>query len=150
MLPASLPRSQSDPNLPLAANRDAAVAFDAIVETYDESYGLLTLRIEGGQLLVPAPPFAKGAHRRLRIAASDVSLLAEPQQPSSILNALQARVVTRRPVGENELIVVLGLGPDGAGARLLSRISRRSWERLGLVEGMPIWAQIKGVSLAHK
>jgi len=58
--------------------------------------------------------------------------------------------VTRRPIGENELIVVLGLGPDGAGARLLSRISLRSWERLGLVEGMPFWAQIKGVSLADK
>jgi molybdate transport system ATP-binding protein len=141
---------QSDPNLPLAVNRDAAVAFDAVVEGYDETYGLLALRIEGGQLLVPASPLAKGAHRRLRIAASDVSLLVEPQQPSSILNALQACIVTRRPIGENELIVVLGLGSDGAGARLLSRITRRSWERLGLVEGGSIWAQIKGVSLAHK
>jgi molybdate transport system ATP-binding protein len=141
---------QSDPHLPLAANRDAAVSFDAIVEDYDETYGLLALRVEGGQLLVPAPPFAKGARHRLRIAASDVSLLAQPQQPSSILNALPARIVACKPMRENEMIVVVGLGVDGAGARLLSRITRRSWDRLGLVEGRSIWAQIKGVSLAHK
>ena len=139
---------QSDPNLPLAVNREAAVAFDAIVAGYDACYGLIALTIEGGRLLVPAPPSATGAHRRLRIAASDVSLLAEPQQPSSILNALPARIVTRRPIGENEMIVVVGLGSDGAGARLLSRITRRSWERLELAEGKPVWAQIKGVSLA--
>ena len=141
---------QSDPHLPLAANRDAAVSFDAIVAGYDEAYGLLALRIEGGQLWVPAPPSAKGAQHRLRIAASEVSLLAQPQQPSSILNALPARIVARKPMGENEVIVVVGLGVDGAGARLLSRITRRSWDGLGLVEDKLIWAQIKGVSLAHK
>jgi len=48
------------------------------------------------------------------------------------------------------MIVVVGLGIDGAGARLLSRITRRSWDVLGLIEGKSIWAQIKGVSLAHK
>ena len=141
---------QSDPDLPLAANREATVAFDAIVDGYDEAYGLLALRIDGGQLLVPAPRHAKGARRRLRIAASDVSLLTEPQRASSILNALPGRVVARRPIGENEMIVVVGLGIDGAGARLLSRITRRSWDVLGLIEGKSIWAQIKGVSLAHK
>jgi molybdate transport system ATP-binding protein len=141
---------QSDTTLPLARNRDAAVNFDAIVEHYDEAYGLLALRIDGGELFVPAAPFAVGLHRRLRIAASDVSLLVEPQQPSSILNALRARILTRGLIGENEMIVVLGLGPDGSGARLLARITRRSWERLGLAEGKSVWAQVKGVSLAHK
>jgi len=146
----TLAAMQSDPHLPLAANRDAAVSFDAVVAGYDATYGLLALHIEGGELLVPALPFAKGARRRLRIAASDVSLLAEAQQPSSILNALPARVVARSPLGNNEMIVVVGLGVDGAGARLLSRITRRSWDLLGLVEGKSVWAQIKGVSLAHK
>ncbi len=141
---------QSDPDLPLAINREAAVNFDAIVEGYDAAYGLLSLKIDGGLLMVPAARFAEGTHRRLRIAASDVSLLIEPQQPSSILNSLRARIVARRLIGDNEMIVVLGLGPDGAGARLLARITRRSWEKLNLREGMDLWAQVKGVSLAHK
>ncbi len=141
---------QSDPELPLAINRDAAVNFDAVVTNYDAAYGLLSLRIDGGELVVPAAPFARGAHRRLRIAASDVSLLVSPQQRSSILNALPVRVIARRPIGENEMIVVLGLGLEGAGAQLLARVTRLSWDRLELQEGKDIWAQVKGVSLAHK
>jgi molybdate transport system ATP-binding protein len=141
---------QGDPNLPLAASRDAAVNFDAVVVDHDPSYGLLTLDVAGGRLRVPAAAHPPGTHRRLRIAAGDVSLLVEPQQRSSILNALPARVVTRRPIGENEMIVVLALGADGAGARMLARITRRSWDTLGLREGMDVWAQVKGVSLAHK
>ena len=141
---------QSDPDLPLAINREAAVNFDAIVESYDEEYGLLSLKVDGGRIMVPAARFAAGAHRRLRIAASDVSLLVEPQQPSSILNSMRARIVARRLIGDNEMIVVLGLGADGAGARLLARITRRSWDKLKLREGMELWVQVKGVSLAHK
>jgi molybdate transport system ATP-binding protein len=141
---------QRDPNLPLAINRQAAVNVDAIVDGYDFHYGLLSLKIDGGRLQVPAACFPEGTRRRLRIAASDVSLLVETQQKSSILNALQARVLARRPIGDNEMIVVLGLGPEGAGARLLARITRRSWEHLDLSEGMDAWAQVKGVSLAHE
>jgi molybdate transport system ATP-binding protein len=44
---------------------------------------------------------------------------------------------------------VLGLGEDGAGDRILARITRRSWERLGLVEGASVHAQIKSVALSR-
>ena len=63
---------QSDPSLPLAGTREAAVSLDATVEAHDAAYGLLTLRVAGGRLLVPAPPVAAGKRQRLRIAASDV------------------------------------------------------------------------------
>ena len=146
----ALSELQGDPNLPLATSRDAAVNLDAIVVEHDPAYGLLTLDVEGGRLRVPAAPHRAGTRRRLRIAAGDVSLLVEPQQRSSILNALPARVAARKPIGENEMIVVLTLGANDAGARILARITRRSWETLGLREGMDVWAQVKGVSLAHK
>jgi molybdate transport system ATP-binding protein len=141
---------QSDPSLPLAAARDAAVSVDAITEAYDATYGILTLRIDGGRLLVPASPVAAGERRRLRIAASDVSLAREPPKASSILNVLSARIVSRTLVGQNEIIVVLTPTADGGGARLLARITRRSWEQLGLSDGMSVFAQVKGVSLALK
>jgi hypothetical protein len=40
---------QSDPSLPLAGGREAAVTFDA----YDASYGLAVLRIDGGEFAIP-------------------------------------------------------------------------------------------------
>jgi molybdate transport system ATP-binding protein len=140
---------QSDPALPLAGARDAAVSFDAIVEAYDATYGILTLQIDGGQLLVPGSRLVAGERRRLRIAAGDVSLAREPPEASTILNVLPARIVSSTPVGAGEIIAVLALRSDGSGARLLARVTHRSWDQLGLAEGMPIHAQVKGVSLAR-
>ena len=44
---------------------------------------------------------------------------------------------------------MLGLGTDGTGSRLLARVTRRSWEQLGLAEGRSLYAQIKSVALAR-
>ena len=145
-----LTKLQSDPSLPLAAARDAAVGLDAMVDGYDETYGLLALHIDGGRLLVPAAPVAVGQIRRIRISAGDVSLALVPPDHSSILNVFPARIVSLSNVDEREVIVVLALGYSGDGARLLARITRRSTERLGLKAGKSVFAQLKGVSLALK
>jgi molybdate transport system ATP-binding protein len=138
---------QSDPSLPLASARDAAVSLDATVEAHDAAYGLLTLRVAGGRLLVPAPPVAAGKRQRLRIAASDVSLARAAPDASSILNVLPARIVSKSMLGHGEVIVVLALGANGSGAQLLARITLRSWDLLGLAEGLNVFAQVKSVSL---
>ena len=138
---------QSDPALPLASTREAAVSLDGEVEAYDESYGLLTLRVDGGRLRVPAPPVAIGKRQRLRIAASDVSLARTAPQASSILNVMPARIASRSWLGDGEVIVVLALRSDGGGTQLLARITRQSWDMLGLAEQMSVFAQVKGVSL---
>jgi len=139
---------QSDPALPLATARDAAVGLDAVVTAVDAAYGLATLAVAGGTFIVPAGAgTAIGERRRLRIAAGDVSLAREPPGPSTILNVLETRILTAQ-TGGDEVTAVLGLGRDGAGARILARVTRRSFERLGLAEGMAVYAQIKSVALA--
>jgi molybdate transport system ATP-binding protein len=138
---------QSDPSLPLALAREAAVSLDATVEAYDEAYQLLTLRVDGGLLQVPAPAIAPGKRQRLRIAASDVSIARTAPDTSSILNVLPARIVSKSMPGHGEVIVVLALGADGRGAELLARITLRSWDQLGLADAMNVYAQVKGVSL---
>ncbi len=140
---------QSDPNLPLARTRGAAVSFEAKVEAYDKPYGLLSLGVDGVQFLVPSREISIGQVRRIRVAASDVSLALELPQSTTILNILKARILTHSPVSENEVLVVLRPGAEENPARLLARITRRSWQRLGLSDGQIVWAQVKGVSLAH-
>jgi molybdate transport system ATP-binding protein len=141
---------QSDPSLPLAATRDAAVSLDATVEAYDDRYGLMTLAVRGGRFLVPGPPGVGGARRRLRILAGDVSLALVPPQASTILNALPARILSATPIGEHEIVVVLGLRSEGTGDRLLARVTQRSWDQLGLTEGTAVHAQVKGVALVQE
>ena len=138
---------QSDPSLPLARARDAAVSLDGVIEGRDDLYGLLTLAVRGGRFTVPAPAARIGERRRIRVIAGDVSLAREPPAPSSILNVLAARIVSGKPVDSDELIVVLALGLDGEGARLLSRVTRKSWEQLGLAPGTGVHAQVKAVAL---
>jgi molybdate transport system ATP-binding protein len=58
------------------------------------------------------------------------------------------RIASAARLGENEILAVLSLDPKGRGARLLARVTRRSWDRLGLTEGMEVYAQIKSVALA--
>jgi molybdate transport system ATP-binding protein len=139
---------QSDPSLPLAAARDAAVSFEGVVQASDEAYGLVALKIRGCVLMAPAPPAPVGERRRIRVIASDVSLTREPPAPSSILNILPARIVSMKPLDTNEVVVVVALGSDGSGARLLSRVMRKSWVELGFAEGMKVYAQVKAVALA--
>ena len=101
----------------------------------------------GGRFVAPAPPAPIGEHRRIRIVARDVSLAREPPGPSSILNILPGRVVSAKPVESNEMLAVVALGPEGRGARLLSRLTRKSWDQLGLAEGAAVYAQVKAVAL---
>jgi molybdate transport system ATP-binding protein len=139
---------QSDPLLPLAMARDAAVSLVGVIEAHEPRYGLLTLSVRGSRFIVPAPPATIGERRRIRVIADDVSLAREPPGPSSILNVLPARVVSMKPVDTNEIVAVVALGAEGDGARLFSRVTRKSWEQLGLVEGVNVHAQVKAVALA--
>jgi molybdate transport system ATP-binding protein len=139
---------QSDPALPLAVARDAAVTLDGVIAAHDGGYGLLTLNVRGGSLIVPSAPVAIGERRRVRVIAGDVSLARDKPGLSSILNVLSARIVSAKPVDADEIVAVLALGADGLGARLLSRLTRKSWEALGLAEGMGVHAQVKAVALA--
>jgi molybdate transport system ATP-binding protein len=139
---------QSDPALPLGAARDAAVSLNGIVEAHDATYGLLTLAVRGGRFVVPAPSAPAGERRRIRLVAGDVSLARDTPAASSILNVLPARVVSHAIAGDNEVVASIALGADGQGERLLSRLTRKSWETLGISDGAFVHAQVKAVALA--
>jgi molybdate transport system ATP-binding protein len=139
---------QSDPTLPLVKARDAAVSLDATVELYDPRYGLITLAVNGGRFIFPAPRGNPGERRRVRVVAGDVSLALEPPSSSTILNSLPARILSKTAVGDHELVAVLSLGASGEGERVLARVTRRSWDQLGLAEGQSVHAQVKSVALA--
>jgi molybdate transport system ATP-binding protein len=137
----------SNPALPLALTKEAAVSLDAVVLSYDEKYGLAILEVDGGRFTAPMPSAPIGSRRRLTIAASAVSLAREPPRATTVLNILPATILSATPAGEHEIVVLLGLGPEGSGSHLLARITRRSWDDLGLAVGIVVYAQVKGVAL---
>ena len=142
-----LPDLQSDPALPLAAARDAAVSLDARVADYDAEYVLATLRIDGAHLIVPGVGSPPGSHHRVRIAAGDVSLSRTLVADTTILNWLPVRIEAVKPADSRQMIVVLRTA-RGEGAKLLARVTHQSWDRLAFEPGQDVYALVKSVSLA--
>ncbi|MGJ4951936.1 molybdenum ABC transporter ATP-binding protein [Bradyrhizobium sp. HKCCYLS20291] len=145
-----LSKLQADLALPLALSRDAAVSLDATVLAQDAVDGMATLVVAGGHFLVPAEPLAAGTHRRLRVLADDVSLAVDAPSRSTIVNVLRVKILEIRSQSDHRVTALLGLGEDGQGARLLSRVTQRSWNELGLQTGLAVYAQVKGVALVRR
>ena len=140
---------QADPALPIARMPEAGATLPAVVEGHDEAYGLTLLGLDGGRLLVPGALGNVGTRRRVRIAASDVSLARHPQTGSTILNVLPARIVAAERHDDVQVMAVVALGDGGQGARMLARVTRKSWDALELAPGQDVFAQIKGVALVQ-
>lgn len=140
---------QSDPALPLVSAPEAAVVLDGMIDHVDDDYALTTFSIPGGMLVAAGLQGAPGTHRRLRIAASDVSFTRMQPEQTTILNVLPAVVLAIRPRGEGPQVdVIAALGADGSGAQIIGRITRKSLQALDLAEGASVFAQIKGVAIA--
>jgi len=98
----------------------------------------------GAQLHLPRQSSAPDTDIRLRIRARDVSLCLSEPGDSSILNILPATVVAlANATDQGSRTVKLEM----AGDVLLARVSEYSVQKLGLVAGMSVYAQIKSVSL---
>lgn len=146
-----LAEMQARPDLPLARLPEAAVTLAASVLDHDPVYGITRFAVSGATLLAPGDFGPPGTPHRVRIAASDVALVKDPPAATSILNMPPARILSAE-TGDGSATgmttILLALGAEGEGARILARITRRSWDLLGLAPGQPIFAQIKGVALA--
>jgi len=129
--------------LPFAARDGAATVLDLRVGGYDESYGLTLCGAPPLSLIVPGRLGHVGEQIRLRVRASDVSLVRAPT-PSSILNLLPARILAADIQPGPHVLVALEVGE----ARLLARITRKSWDHLGLAPGQEVFAQVKAEALA--
>ncbi|MGA7594211.1 MAG: molybdenum ABC transporter ATP-binding protein [Gallionella sp.] len=131
-------------DLPTAHLDDAGAVIEAAVAQQDETYHLTRVDFPGGQLWVGKVEQPFGSRVRARVLARDVSIATQPPQGSSINNILNARIEEIRDEGPDRVIVRMKVGDSHV---LLSRITRRSRDHLGLVAGMDVCAQVKSVAL---
>jgi len=145
----ALANIQSDPNLPLAAYHDSAVSLEGSLVDYDAHFGIAKFEVHGAFLNVPSSAIEIGVKRRLKVYASNVSLSLENIKSSTIENLIPVCIIGMKETNPFQVTVVLGLGRQGDGAHILARITRRSWETLGLSINTSLYAQIKAVSLVR-
>lgn len=131
-------------DLPTAHLDDAGAVIEAKVAVHDEAYHLTRLDFSGGSLWVSRMKRAAGSPVRARVLARDVSIATAAPHGSSISNILAARIAGILDEGPDRVILRLTVGSEHI---VLSRITRRSRDQLGLVPGMEVFAQVKSVAL---
>ena len=131
-------------DLPLAHLDDAGVVIDTVIGNHDTAYHLTRLDFSGGSLWVSKLDRVMGAAVRARVLARDVSVATMRPQHSSITNVLLSRIADIQDAGLDRVNLRLAAGE---GTVLLSRITRRSRDQLGLAVGMEVYAQVKSVAL---
>ena len=112
----------------------------------DERGGRVTLTFEGGELIVPRLEVSIGERVRARIRARDVSLSVQRPTEVSILNILPGRVTLIDDETGPVVDVQLAVGS----ATFTSRITRRSFQQLGIHSGQELYALIKAVSFDQR
>ena len=131
-------------DLPTAHLDNAGAVIEAAVAVHDETYHLSRLDFSGGCLWVSKVEHDVGSVVRARVLARDVSIATAVPQGSSITNILAARITEIQEEGQDRVNLRLAVGGEHI---LLSRITRRSRDQLGLAVGMEIFAQVKSVAL---
>ena len=131
-------------DMPTAHLDDAGAVIEAGVAVQDEAYHLTRLDFSGGSLWVSRVERAIGSRVRARVLARDVSIAIAAPQGTSISNILEARIDEIRDEGADRVNLRLTVGESQV---LLSRITRRSRDQLGLMPGMDVFAQVKSVAL---
>ncbi|WP_428775663.1 molybdenum ABC transporter ATP-binding protein ModC [Vibrio sp.] len=126
--------------------------FDAHIIEHNIAYGLTKVSLcENTSLWIQKIDANEAERIRLQIRASDVSIVLHPSKQSSIRNVLPATVVKiERQVSGNykhSVSVKLQLCSDCV---LTATVTQWAVDELGLAEGMAVFAQIKGVSVAQK
>ena len=131
-------------DLPLAHLEAAGSILDGEIVEHDAQLHLTYVAIPGGRLVLSRRSAPLGRHVRVRIDARDVSLALRPPELSSILNVLAGRVLDvsadRDP---SQRLVRVEVGSRV----LLSRVTLRSVQQLGITPGLVLYAQVKSVAL---
>ncbi len=135
----------SDPGLaPALGAREIGAILQGRVARRDPD-GLATVRLSGGEVVLPGDGLVVGETVRIRIAATDVTLAMARPERISALNVLETTIAAARPGRGPGMIVALRFGDD----QLLARITRRSGEALGLAPGQRCFAIVKSISVAR-
>ncbi len=136
----------SDLTLPLSQQQNSGVIIECSAEQYDQQYQLHKLNLGNGLHLWASGSNANTKAQtkmRIRVYAKDVSITLQAATNSSILNILPATIIAISDVKNGQAIIKLNCDNH----LLLSRVTAKSIQQLGLIVGKPVFAQIKGIAL---
>ncbi|MDO8828092.1 molybdenum ABC transporter ATP-binding protein [Methylophaga sp.] len=131
-------------DLPIQLTDKAGIIVETTITEIQQQWHLAFASFDGGGIWVRDMNFVIGRQVRFRIMASDISISLSQETDSSISNMLPAKVEELCP-GEHPAITIARLK---VGANfLLSRLTNRSLDSLGIKVGDKVWAQVKSAAI---
>jgi molybdate transport system ATP-binding protein len=127
---------------PLTGKFDAGAVLLTKVHSYDEKYGLTNLSFGGGVLRVTGTNLPIGLTVKAHIRARDVSLMLNRPKKTSVLNIFEGKIIE---IGDKQGAQI-DLKID-IGSPLLARITRKSFDELGLSVGTNVFTMLKAVAI---
>ena len=128
---------------PLSPLIDVGAILDCEFHGFDARHNLSELRIGVHPMWVRGDLSSPSGVIRIQIPARDVTLAKQIPKDTSILNCLPTDIVELKATPDGSVFVEL----DCVGQRLRSRITKLSAERMGLAQGLRVYALIKSVAL---
>jgi len=128
---------------------ERAALFEVVVLRHEAEFELSAVAGPFGEMYLPRVQAGVGERVRIRVAARDVSLGLVSEERSSILNELPCRVIDLTRLSGGQMLVRLAPRGEKEEAHLLSLITWKSAEVLGIHAGLEVFARVKGVSLAQ-
>ncbi len=133
-------------DLPVHLGDDVGALVTGTVAGCDKAWGLCQLALPGGMLWVAHTGEPPGTPLRVRILARDVSVTLVHATGTSIQNHLPCVVAQLAPDAAGHQVLVR---LNASGTPIVARLTARAAHQLQLQPGMPVWAQIKAVSLVR-
>jgi molybdate transport system ATP-binding protein len=128
----------------LAQDDQAGVVLPCTVAERQSAWQLARMDFDGGSLWTRDSGHLLGQSVRVQVLARDVSLALSEATDSSVANHLagvvQALAADVHPANQLALVRV-------GSVLLMSRLTRRSADRLGLKAGQRVWVQVKAVAV---
>lgn len=134
----------NQPSISVAADRrEAGSLVEGTVERHDPKHRLTTIAFKSGRIYVSGAEIAAGKAVRVHILAKDVMLSTVRPEQLSALNILEGTIsaISADQAGTVDVQV------DCQGTPVLARITELSREKLGLRQGIRVFAIIKTVAL---
>jgi molybdate transport system ATP-binding protein len=132
--------------IPLTDRGEAGAVIEAVVERHEPAFDLTELRSRGGLWRLPALRAPVGTRLRLRVRARDVMLATSPPSNVSALNVFTGVVPDIAADGGPVVDIKL----DCSGEVLIARLTRFSFDKLGLARGHTAHALVKSVALDRR
>jgi molybdate transport system ATP-binding protein len=116
---------------------------DGVVTRVHTANAMAHLHLGRGELNVAVRDVKVGDHVRVQLLARDIILATAAPQALSVRNELRGTIVA---LASDEDDAILATVDVGAGAHVLSRVTRDAVASLGLQAGTDVWVLVKAVS----